>query len=124
MTASSGPLRMTHPGVTVAGSVANEATFNRFWAPKGWELDGSTGAHVGFEGVTTDGPPASGYYDAGDFVTTTSGEMWVCTASGQPGTWTQIVGGSLDGWNVVVLTSAEYDALADEAENTLYITTD
>lgn len=49
---------------------------------------GVTGTTQGrFVGVTTVSAPASGTFSVGDFVVTQSGNMWVCTVAGTPGTW-------------------------------------
>lgn len=38
-------------------------------------------------GGTLAGAPATGTFNAGDFVTSQDGNVWVCTAAGSPGTW-------------------------------------
>jgi microcystin-dependent protein len=42
--------------------------------------------------VATDGPPLSGTYSTYDFGFTESGQMWMCSAGGTPGTWFQVGG--------------------------------
>ena len=53
---------------------------------------GVTGATAGarLAGATASGAPASGTFAAGDFVVDQSGLIWICTASGSPGTWTGV----------------------------------
>lgn len=43
-----------------------------------------------FVGGTSSGAPSSGTFFTGDFVVDRSGAMWVCTATGSPGTWIQV----------------------------------
>jgi hypothetical protein len=40
-----------------------------------------------FVGVTTYGAPAAGTFSVGDYVVDQSGNMYVCTIAGAPGTW-------------------------------------
>lgn len=40
-----------------------------------------------YVGGTTSGAPASGTYVAGDFVVSHDGHIYICTATGTPGTW-------------------------------------
>jgi hypothetical protein len=40
-------------------------------------------------GCTSSGSPGSGTYTTGDWITTLDGKIWMCTASGTPGTWVQ-----------------------------------
>jgi hypothetical protein len=49
----------------------------------------ATGASAGggLGGATTSGPPLSGAWTAGQAVIDHTGTIWVCTASGTPGTW-------------------------------------
>jgi hypothetical protein len=60
-------------------------------------VSGLTGSVVAsrYVGQTASGAPASGAHLVGDFVTTTAGEVFVCSVSGTPGTWIQVVAGSL-----------------------------
>lgn len=57
------------------------------FAPSG--LTGATAASR-YAGGTASGAPASGTFAVGDFVIDRSGAIWVCTASGSPGTWRSI----------------------------------
>jgi hypothetical protein len=51
-------------------------------------VSGLTGSVVAsrYVGQTASGSPASGAHLVGDFVTTTAGEMFVCSVAGTPGT--------------------------------------
>ncbi len=50
-------------------------------------LTGATAA-TRYVGATTSGAPASGTFAVGDFVVDQSGQVFVCTVAGTPGTWT------------------------------------
>lgn len=49
-------------------------------------LTGATSASR-YVGATTGGAPASGTFVAGDFCVDQTGDIWVCTLAGTPGTW-------------------------------------
>jgi hypothetical protein len=51
---------------------------------------GASGATAAarFVGGTTSGAPVSGAFAKGDFVIDQSGNVWICTTAGAPGTWT------------------------------------
>lgn len=53
-------------------------------------LTGATAASR-YAGATTGGAPTTGTFAVGDFVIDQSGTIWICTAAGTPGTWTQLV---------------------------------
>ncbi len=55
-------------------------------------LAGATAA-TRYVGATASGAPTTGTFQAGDFVVAQDGSVWVCTAAGSPGTWTQIGAG-------------------------------
>lgn len=57
-------------------------------------LTGATSAsrHVG---ATTSGAPVSGTFAVGDFVVDQTSAVFVCTVAGTPGTWVQVVAGSV-----------------------------
>lgn len=59
------------------------ATWPRFAA------SGATGAtsNSRYVGATSSGPPLSGTHNVGDFVIDRSGQIWICTTAGTPGTW-------------------------------------
>ena len=50
-------------------------------------LTGATSA-TRFVGATTSSSPVSGTFAVGDFVVDQSGNFWICTSAGSPGTWT------------------------------------
>lgn len=67
----------------------------------GWLYDSPLGLPLGLTGATaptryvggtTSGHPTSGTFAVGDFVVTADGHIWVCTAAGTPGTWTDVNG--------------------------------
>lgn len=43
-----------------------------------------------FSGSTITGAPTSGTWSQGEFIITYDGNMFICTAAGTPGTWTQV----------------------------------
>jgi hypothetical protein len=49
-------------------------------------LSGATAA-TRFAGGTVSGAPSSGVFATGDFVIDQSGNIWICTVAGSPGTW-------------------------------------
>ena len=54
-------------------------------------LTGATAA-TRYVGGTASGAPASGTFAVGDFIVDQTGDIWVCTAAGTPGTWTNATG--------------------------------
>jgi hypothetical protein len=60
-------------------------------------ISGLTGSTVAsrYVGQTASGSPASGAHLVGDFSTSTLGEVFVCSVAGTPGTWIQVVAGTL-----------------------------
>lgn len=52
-------------------------------------LTGATAA-MRYVGATSSGAPVSGTFVTGDVSGDQSGKLWMCTAAGSPGTWTQI----------------------------------
>ena len=102
-------LNTAPPGGTQYQCLAKATNTDYDW---GWQTtlgrpDTSQGGSVAtsrYTGGTTSGPPTTGTYQAGDFMTDLNGFMWVCTTSGSPGTW-QVTGtGKMLGY--VELTSA------------------
>src|SRR6266550_3767652 len=59
-------------------------------------ISGLTGSTVAsrYVGQTASGAPSTGAHLLGDFVTTTAGEVFVCTVAGTPGTGVQVIGGT------------------------------
>lgn len=57
------------------------------------KVEGPTGATaaVRIAGATTAGAPISGTFQTGDVVFDHTGAIWICTAGGTPGTWTEVV---------------------------------
>jgi hypothetical protein len=53
---------------------------------------GSATTPTRYVGGTASAAPASGTFAAGDYVITADGKLWICTAGGSPGTWTQAGG--------------------------------
>lgn len=53
---------------------------------------GQTGAAVStkYAGGTASGSPGSGTFSTGDWIVTTGGDVWICTAGGTPGTWSRV----------------------------------
>jgi hypothetical protein len=66
------------------GLLDANGTWTGFLATLG--LTGAT-APARWVGATASGPPASGTFAAGDFIVSTNGNVYVCTAAGSPGTW-------------------------------------
>lgn len=60
------------------------------FAPTG--LTGATAASR-YVGATASGAPLSGTFAVGDFIIDRTGNVYVCTTAGSPGTWTQVGGG-------------------------------
>jgi hypothetical protein len=52
-------------------------------------LTGATSASR-YAGGTTGGPPTTGTFATGDYVIAQTGNIWVCTAGGTPGTWSLV----------------------------------
>lgn len=71
----SNPVRPTFTGQAVTG-----LTFSA------GGLTGATAASR-YAGATASGAPASGTFAVGDFVLDQTGNVWVCTVAGTPGTW-------------------------------------
>lgn len=74
--------------VREAASSASEITGVDF-KPTG--LTGATSASR-YVGATASAAPASGTFVLGDFVLDQTGQLWICTVGGTPGTWRQVGG--------------------------------
>ena len=48
---------------------------------------GGTTTAARWVGGTAGGPPTAGTWAVGDWIVTTSGQVWICTTAGTPGTW-------------------------------------
>lgn len=79
------------PGLAAVLAAGNSAPDNPLSAET-VAASGLTGATAAmrFVGATTSGAPASGTFAVGDVSIDQSGKIWVCTAAGTPGTWTEI----------------------------------
>jgi hypothetical protein len=85
-------------GATFTGAVAAPD-----FAPSG--LTGAT-ASSRYVGATASGAPTTGSFAVGDYVIDQTGKLWICTAAGTPGTWTQVSGGGGGaGVNAVTISS-------------------
>lgn len=85
----------------LAAAMAGWAAFTGPFAPKAsptgtgvatwpaFAASGLTGAvqATRFVGGTTLGDPSSGTFAVGDFVVDQSGQIWICTVAGSPGSW-------------------------------------
>lgn len=80
--------------------------------PKGLPLS-LTGATqtTRFVGGTASGAPSSGTFAIGDFAVDRTGKIWVCTAAGTPGTWTNVDAGG--GSSITYGTTADIQDIAD-----------
>jgi hypothetical protein len=118
-----------------AGASAGVSTFNSrtgtvtpgnadYLAVATGGLTGATTA-TRYTGGTTSGAPASGTFATGDFIVDTSGQMWVCTSGGTPGTWVPIRGGTAPAATapaVVALTGAATTTVNAAAGNDFRLT--
>jgi hypothetical protein len=59
-------------------------------------LTGSASASR-YVGATTSGHPTTGTFVIGDFVVDQSGNIWICTTAGSPGTWISVAGSGVGG---------------------------
>lgn len=113
-----------------AGSSGTWGTELNAWLDVAHNSDGTVGAGqtgataaTRFVGATTSGAPVTGTFVAGDFVLDKTGLVWICTASGSPGTW-KVVGRSLDditraglgitSWNIDPGLAASASALTSQ----------
>ena len=60
-----------------------------------FRCDGLTGATNSsrYAGAHSSGAPVTGTFSLGDFIVDQTGNMWVCTTAGSPGTWAPVGGG-------------------------------
>jgi hypothetical protein len=82
-----GPGGATAPDTTVTRTAAQQVSVGN-----ALNAVGLTGAIAGarWVGSHATGPPTTGTFSTGDWLTTLTGQMWICTAGGSPGTWTQV----------------------------------
>jgi len=74
------------------------ATFTGEVVAPDFKVSGLTGATAGTSrlvGTTSAGPPTTGTFATGDLVIDQTATIWVCTAAGTPGTWSNIIPNSL-----------------------------
>jgi len=71
---------------TISGSQIVGPISTTYYAPTG--LTGATAASR-YVGATTNGAPITGTFQVGDFIVDQTGNIWICTISGSPGTWTE-----------------------------------
>lgn len=86
------------PGTAAAGAVGKPADAAHVHPqPSNFAPTGLTGAVQAsrYAGATTSGHPTTGTYAVGDFTVDQTGSFWICTAAGTPGTWIQVVAGSV-----------------------------
>ncbi len=84
------------------GTILIDTSTNKLWlrSSSSWHLSagqamgltGSTAA-TRYVGGTASGAPASGTFAVGDYVISQTGSIWICTAAGTPGSWTEIAAG-------------------------------
>lgn len=74
---------------TGAGTGSGSISLTSFLSGTLLAATGNTGAanSTRIMGATTGGAPTSGTFSLGDVVTDQTGNLWVCTVAGTPGTW-------------------------------------
>jgi hypothetical protein len=108
------------PGTVSAGAIGQAADSGHvhgqppMFAPTG--LTGATAASR-YVGATTSGSPASGTFATGDLSVDQSGNVWVCTAGGSPGTWVtagnaRYIGGNTQFGSVQIFGTMEMESQA------------
>jgi parallel beta-helix repeat protein len=76
---------------SISGAIAaGVAPPQGYYAPAG--LTGAV-ASSRYAGATASGAPVSGTFAVGDWIIDQTGAIWICTAAGSPGTWTETAGG-------------------------------
>jgi hypothetical protein len=79
-------------GAAFTGAVSTTSSFTASTYVQGNRViaTGLTGATAAsrWVGATASGAPASGTFSVGDFVIDQTGQVWICTTAGSPGTWT------------------------------------
>lgn len=79
-----------------------------------YSASGLTGAVAGarFVGATASGAPTAGTFGVGDYVVDQTGNMWVCTSAGTPGTWVSVGSGRELGYAEITSSFAKAAASA------------
>jgi len=108
-----GTIALTGTGASSVGGSFAATVF----APAG--LTGSATA-TRYAGGTASGAPATGTFSTGDFVVTTGGDLWICTAGGSPGTWSRVGSYLLGSANTWTSTNAFNGAIT--GNNTINLT--
>lgn len=78
------------------------------------QASGASTGSGGYVGATSSGAPSSGTFVTGDFLVSTDGTVWVCTAGGSPGTWRCTDNASMDIVNVTTDPAATYGTYTSE----------
>lgn len=104
------------PGTQAAGSAGLAADAKHVHGqPPVFAPTGLTGAVAAsrYAGATASGHPTSGTYAAGDYTVDQTGSFWICTTGGSPGTWVQVIAGSVASGGDASLLIAPSGALAE-----------
>lgn len=80
---------MTSPSIVVGTATPPGSPVSTAFIATG--VTGAT-APSRYAGGTTSGAPVTGSFAVGDFVIDETGKVWICTAAGTPGTWTNAGG--------------------------------
>lgn len=121
-----GVVGRTNFGTAVFGISENRTGVEAFSGGEGAGLKASSNTGPAGEFRSTSGPtvrltsvltgvPTTGSWRAGDIVAVqtafgTSGELWVCVSSGNPGTWRQLAGPTVAGGFVPIRPVRVYDS--------------
>src|SRR5712672_1833441 len=103
------------PATAAAGAVGKAADSGHVHPqPPMFAPTGLTGSVVAsrYVGATASGAPGSGAHSLGDYTVDQTGSFWICTTAGTPGTFTQVVAGSVVG-GVPVLDSTAANIAPD-----------
>lgn len=94
--AGAGPGNMMTTDSTQTG-LTGDKTSSGVWTAAAVAAAGLTGAvsATRYVGGTASAAPTTGTFVTGDWVVTQNGKIWICTADGSPGTWTQIQAGQV-----------------------------
>lgn len=77
---------------TGAGTGSGSLSLTSFLSGTLLAATGNTGAanSTRIMGATTGGPPTSGTFSLNDVVVDQTGNLWICTSAGTPGTWAEV----------------------------------